>query len=82
MQVVSSTEFATHQQKYFNLALNEEVFVKNGNHTFLVTKADINAREKKLLKPDDDFRRAISMEEFQRRALLVVDKLNKKYAAQ
>ena len=59
MVLVNSAEFATHQQKYFNLARNEQVFVKNGEDTFIVTKAP----EKKLLKPDADFYRAISMEE-------------------
>jgi len=59
MILVNSAEFATHQEKYFNLARNEQVFVKNGEDTFIVTKAP----EKKLLKPDADFYRAISMEE-------------------
>ena len=63
MVLVNSAEFATHQDKYFNLALNEQVFVKKGENTFIVTKVP----EKKLLKPDADFHRAISMEEFQRR---------------
>jgi len=76
MILVNSAEFATHQEKYFNLALNEQVFIKDGQHTFIFTKAP----EKKLLKPDADFYRAISMEEFERRALLIVDKLDQKYA--
>ena len=75
MQVVSSTEFATHQQKYFDLARHQQVFVRDRDCTFVVEKTD----EKKLLQPDDDFHRAISMDEFQRRALLVVEKLDKKY---
>ena len=76
MVLVSSADFATHQQKYFNIALNEQVFVKDGQHTFIVTKAP----EKKLLKPDADFYRALSAEEFREKLVLVLDKVDKKYA--
>ncbi|MDR0437059.1 MAG: hypothetical protein LBH22_02015 [Bacteroidales bacterium] len=78
MVLVSSAEFATHQEKYFNLALNEQVFVKKGENTFIVTKAP----EKKLLKPDADFHRALSAEEFREKLVLVLDKVDKKYASQ
>ena len=63
MVLVNSKEFATHQEKYLNLALHQQVFVKQGENMFVVTKA----KEKKLLKPDADFHRAISMDEFQKR---------------
>ena len=63
MVLVNSADFATQQEKYLNLALYEQVFIKQGENTFVVTKAP----EKKLLKPDADFHRAISMDEFQKR---------------
>jgi len=78
MVLVSSADFATHQQKYFNIALNEQVFVKDGQHTFIVTKAP----EKNLLKPDADFYRALSAEEFREKLVVVLDKVDKKYANQ
>jgi hypothetical protein len=59
MQVVSSTEFATHQQKYFEQALNEQVFVKNGNYTFRIMYEPI-VEEQVILQPDDKLRRAIT----------------------
>ena len=40
MTVVSSKEFITNQKKYFDLALNEQVFIKNGKNMFIVTCAD------------------------------------------
>ena len=44
MTVVSSKEFATHQKKYLDMALNQYVYIEEGNHIFIVTKAP----EKKL----------------------------------
>ena len=40
MTVVSTKEFNTNQDKYFDMALNERIFIKKGNHTFFVTNAD------------------------------------------
>ena len=40
MTIISSKEFATHQEKYFELALNEHVFVQRGNNMFIVTTAN------------------------------------------
>jgi len=34
MTVVSSKEFATHQKKFYNLALNERVIIKRGKNKF------------------------------------------------
>ena len=62
MTVISSKEFAANQQKYFDLAIdNKDVYIKNGDNMFMVTIAD--NRERKYLAPDDDFRRAITMDE-------------------
>jgi hypothetical protein len=35
--VVSSKEFATNQDKYLEMALNEHIFIKQGNNMFIVT---------------------------------------------
>ena len=40
MTVVSSKEFSTHQDKYLELAINERIFIKKGNHTFFISNAD------------------------------------------
>ena len=45
MTLVSSKEFKTNQDKYLELALNERVFIKKGNHTFFVTNADEDESE-------------------------------------
>jgi len=40
MTVVSKKEFATHQDKYFDLAIKERVYIKKDNYMFFVTNAD------------------------------------------
>ena len=65
MTVVSTKEFNANQEKYFDMALSEEIFVRRDNVMFIVTRA--NDKQKKYLEPDDDFRRAISMDELRKR---------------
>ena len=77
MTVVSSKEFAANQERYYDLAMNEQVFVQKDNIMFILTRA--NDKKKKHKKPDDDFRRAITMEEFKKRALIMVEKIDKMY---
>jgi len=40
MTLVSSREFVTNQKKYFDLAINEQVFIKRGKNMFIVSRAD------------------------------------------
>ena len=75
--MVSSNEFINNQEKYFDLALNEQVFVQKGDNMFLVSIA--SNETKKYKKPDVDFYRAITMGEFKLRAREVVEKAYKKY---
>ena len=67
MTVVSSAEFAANQQKYFDLAIDKkEVYVEYGNNMIMVCNAN-RQEEPMIFEPDEDFRRAISMEELRRR---------------
>jgi hypothetical protein len=61
MTVVSSKEFVSNEDKYFDMAIHEQVFVKRNNIMFLITRANDN--KKTYLEPDDDLRRAITGEE-------------------
>jgi len=83
MTVVSSKEFATNQEKYFDLALDEQVCIQRGDNLFylMYKHADeMNNNDfEEFLEPDDDFRRAISMDEFINRALVMVEKVDKMY---
>ena len=45
MTLVSSKEFVNNEDKYFDLAVSERVFVKKGNHTFFIANADEELEE-------------------------------------
>jgi len=62
MTVVSTKEFNTNQEKYFDMALDDEIYIQRGDCLFIVTR--VNGHEKKYKEPDDDLRRAITMDEF------------------
>jgi len=38
MTTISSKEFASNPDKYFDLAENEEVYIQDGEHTFVLTR--------------------------------------------
>ena len=65
MTVVSSKEFATRPTRYYNLAQNEQVAIKRGKNIFhLICTNGHNKNEyDKLLEPDEDLRRAITIDE-------------------
>ena len=49
MTVVSSKEFATNQKQYFDLALDEQVFVKSDDYMFLIKRLYNSHVQKRLL---------------------------------
>jgi len=54
MTVVSSKEFTTHQKKYYNKAVSENVFIKRGKNMFIVSiannaKKDVDKQPQKTL---------------------------------
>jgi predicted transcriptional regulator len=81
MTAVSSKEFVTRRKKYFDLALSEDVCIKRGSNMFHLTHAPVKEQypEQPVLEPDDDFRRALSTEEFREKLIGVLDKVDKKY---
>ena len=82
MTVVNSKEFVANQKKYFDLAVNEEVFIKRGRNRFrlICTTAPNTNEYEEILEPDDDFHRAISADEFRKRLIITLDRIDKKYA--
>jgi hypothetical protein len=61
--VVSCKEFVGIEAKYFDMALSEKVFIKRGDFTYSIQVE--NKPRRKYKEPDEDFYRAISMEEFE-----------------
>jgi hypothetical protein len=73
MTIISSNEFFINQEKYFGMALNEQVFVQKGENVFSV--ANTNVEQQAYLEPDEDLRRAITADEFLEGALKIIDKI-------
>ena len=72
MTVVSSKEFATHQKKYYDLAINEQVVIRRGKHKFHLTCSNIDnadVKERVYYEPDEDFYNSITMDELLERVL-------------
>ncbi len=58
MRVISSAELRNNMKKYLDLATSEQIVIQRGRkETFVLQK-------KEYLEPDEDFNRAISLEEF------------------
>jgi predicted transcriptional regulator len=81
MTVVSSKEFASHQKKYFDLARNDKVVIKRGKNLFHLIGAPIENASgyDEILEPDEDFYGAITMDEFKKRALEIVEKVHNQF---
>ena len=78
MTVISSKEFATNQNKYFELAMNEQVYIKNGENMFLLiytTVDNTEVKERVYYEPDEDFYRSITADEFLEGALKIIDNI-------
>jgi len=81
MTVVSSKEFAINQEKYFDLALDEQVFIQNGDNMFLLVYNNVDNMNtyhdasvyEEVLEPDDDFYSAITCEELLERIYQDID---------
>ena len=69
MTVVSNREFAINQEKYFDLAENENVCIKRGSSMFYLMFQPVETQypEQSILEPDDNLRNAITAEELLKR---------------
>jgi hypothetical protein len=69
MTVVNTKEFNNNPEKYFDMALDEQVFVKRGDYMFhiLCSNIDDAVKEQAILEPDDDLRNAITAKELIKR---------------
>ena len=75
MTVVSSKEFISNQDKYFDIASKGQVYIQKDNCLFMVTRANVNDETDVIYEPDEDFYNSITMEEVRDRLHKVVDKL-------
>ena len=82
MTIVSSKEFATNQDRYYDLAVSDDVFIERDDDMFhlMYATADDAGRYDEILEPDEDFYRALSADEFRKRLIEVVERVDKIYA--
>ena len=82
MRVISSQEFNTNPEVYFDMAMDEELCIKRDNYMYrlMYSPLEMQSPKQAILEPDDDFRRAITMDEFIERAVVRLDKIDKVYA--
>jgi len=73
MTVVSTKEFSANQEKYFDMAIDEQVFVQRDDYMFIVSRVNKPKWEHK--KPNAKLRDAISMDEVRDRLHTHVHKL-------
>jgi hypothetical protein len=81
MTVVSSKEFVSNEEKYFQLAVDEEVAIKKGSNLFYLICKPIENQyaEQLVLEPDDIYRSAITMDEFRKSAKVIVENVHNRY---
>ena len=79
MRTISNSEFVANPEIYFDMAREQEVRIRRGRQIFNLT-CEPPITPQPILEPDDDLRRAITMDEFKEKVLTMVDRLDKKYA--
>ena len=69
MKVISTKEFACNQERYFDLAVSEDIFIKRENGMFhlIFNPEESKYPEQPILEPDDNLRKAITGEELLKR---------------
>jgi len=79
MTIVNNREFATNQEKYFDMAESESIYIRRGNSMFHLRYQPVETQYPKqvILEPDDNLRSAITAEELLRR---VHEDIHKKFA--
>jgi hypothetical protein len=78
MQIVSSTEFANHYDKYLNMAESHDVRIKNGQKIFRIIYEPV-VEEEIVFEPDEEFYNSISAEDFRKKAIEIVERVHHKF---
>ena len=65
MTVISTKDFNSHQDKYFDMAVNGSVCIKRGDNMFYLSFAPFKEQypEQPILEPDERLSNAISIDE-------------------
>ena len=65
MTVISSSEFFINQNRYFDMAIEEEVCIQSGDNMFQLRYTPIEEvkRERVYFEPDEDFYNSVTKDE-------------------
>ena len=68
MTEISGKEFIANQKRYFDMAIDERICIKRGKNRFhlLYAPDEKQVPPQPILEPDEDFYRAITMDEFRK----------------
>jgi len=76
MTVISTQEFAANQNKYFNMAINQDICIKRDEGMFHIKYNPIEKTNEYIyFEPDDEFYNSITMDEVRKKLHLLIDKL-------
>jgi hypothetical protein len=76
MTVISPQEFAANQNKYFDMAINQDVCVKRDEGMFHIRYNPVEEiKEYVCFEPDEEFYNSITMDEARKKLHLLIDKL-------
>jgi hypothetical protein len=79
METISSREFSAHLDRYLDMAEDQDVCIQKGQKVFRVVY-EPPVEPQVVLQPDDDLKRAISADEFRKKLMVVLERVDKKYA--
>ena len=74
MTLISTKEFNTNQDKYFDLAQDEAVCIKRGANIFYLVCKQAEPKKEIICEPDDDFRNSITWDDFRTRTRKMMQK--------
>ncbi len=73
MRTISTHEFSANPDLYLDMACEQDVYIQKGQQVFHLT-CEPPIPPQPFLEPDDDFRRAITIDEFKKRMRVSIHK--------
>ncbi len=73
MRTISNSEFVANPDMYFGMAREQDVRIRKGRQMFRLVH-EPPAAEQPILEPDDDYRRAITVDELKERMSVSIHK--------
>ena len=78
MTALTGKKMATHQNRYLDVAVEDEVCTKRGRN-MLRLMYEPAVEKPMIFEPDEDFYSSITADEFKERALEIVEKVHHKF---